>query len=212
MAIGKSQRSDLVAYSFKIKTKDLPKPVFEIKKRAGDKWEPFGTDDTVSGNIIGIEPKSFKHEGKEIKSISVTLQDKGEIYFVTIPYTSLGRGLMNSLLNLKAFNAVEIGLYQTKPREGQTKTYPAVSLRQGGEIVKWKFEQKDIPAPVEVKFKGEIQRDFTAAEEFFSTHLVEFAKSIKRSAPVQPNENVSEGATKAAAPAAQEIDDDSVPF
>lgn len=192
MALGKQIRKDLKAFSLKIKTKDLPKPQFVVSERKGDKFEPLSEPEyNVSGTLIGVEPKEFTWEGKVIKSVSVTLTDADQIYFVTVPYSNLGRGLMNSLLNLKEFNDVEIGLYQTKAKVDGGKTYPATSLRQAGEIIRWRFEQKDLPQPKEIIFKGEKMRDFTEQEAFFASQLTELNKVIKSKAPVQANETVA---------------------
>jgi hypothetical protein len=186
MGLGKPLRNDLKAFSLKIKTKDLPKPEFVVSERQGDKFvELPDRENTVSGTLIGIEPKETKWEGKTIKSVNATLTDTDQIYFVTIPYSTLGRNLMNSLLNLKTFNDVEIGLYQTKPKTDGGKTYPSVSLRQAGEIIRWRFETKDLPAPKEIEFKGEKMRDYTETENFFSAQLKELNNIIKSKAPAK---------------------------
>ena len=213
MGLGKPQRKDLKAYSLKIKTKDLPKPEFVVSERQGDKFvELLDREYSVSGNLIGVEPKETKitsgqHAGKTIKSVNVTLTDGDQIFFVTVPWSNLGRGLMNSLLSLKAFNDVEIGLYQTKPKTDGGKTYPATSLRQAGEIVRWRFTQEELPKPEEIIFKGEKMRNFEEQEKFLAAQLVELNKIIKATAPVKPNEKVAD----AAVPAPEDVKDD-VPF
>lgn len=209
MGLGKPQRKDLKAFSLKIKTKDLPKPEFVVSERQGDKFVELAEREyNVSGNLIGVEPKETKWEGKVIKSVNVTLTDGDQIYFVTVPYSNLGRGLMNSLLALKKFNDVEIGLYQTKPKADGGKTYPATSLRQEGEIVRWRYSLAELPAPKEIVFKGEKMRDFTAVEDFMAEQLKELNKVIKATAPVQTAE-----ATVPAAPApVSEEEVDTLPF
>ena len=205
---GKQQRKDLRAFRYKIKTKDLPKPHFVESERQGDKFVELPDPQyTLSGTLIGVEPVETKWEGKLIKSVNVTLTDADEIYFITVPYSNLGRGLMNSLLNLKAFDKVEIGLYQTKPKMDGGKTYPATSLRQAGEIVRWRFTQEELPKPEEIIFKGEKMRNFEEQEKFLAAQLVELNKVIKATAPVKPNEKVAD----AAAPATEDLKDD-VPF
>lgn len=207
MGLGKptQARKDLTAFSLKIKTKDLPKPEFVVSKREGDKFVELPEREySVSGNLIGVEPKEFNWQGKIIKSVSATLTDGDQIFFVTIPYSSLGRSLMNSLLSLKDFVDVEIGLYQTKPKTEGGKTYAQASLRQAGEIVRWRFEQKDLPQPEEITFKGEKMRDFSKTEAFLAAQLNELNKVIKAKAP----------RTEAAAVAAQaaEAPGDEPPF
>lgn len=192
MGLGKPLRNDLKAFSLKIKTKDLPKPEFVVSERQGDKFvELPDRENTVSGTLIGIEPKETKWEGKLIKSVNATLTDGDQIFFVTIPYSALGRSLMNAMLNLKTFNDVEIGLYQTKPKTDGGKTYASVSLRQAGEIIRWKFDSKDLPPPKEIEFKGEKMRDYTETENFFAAQLKELNNVIKAKAPARVNETAS---------------------
>lgn len=208
MARGKQQRKDLKAFSYKIKTKDLPKPEFVESERQGDKFVELPERQyTLKGTLTGVEPKEFKWEGKVIKSVNVTLTDDAldEIYFITVPYSNLGRGLMNSLLGLKQFNDVEVSLYQTKPKTDGGKTYPAVSLRQDGEMVRWAYDLKDLPAPKVVEFKGQKQYDFLEQEVFFATKLTEFNKIVKAAAPARTAE-VPVPATPA------DTDDENIPF
>jgi hypothetical protein len=185
MGLGKPVRKDLKAFSLKIKTKDLEKPEFLVSEKQGDKFvELPERESTVSGNLIAIEPKEFKWENKLIKSVTATLVDNDQIYFLTIPYSSLGRGLMNTLLSLKTFDNVEIGLYQTKAKTPNGKTYPASAVRQNGELIRWKFDLAQLPQPEEITFKGEKMRDFSKQEAFFAEQINELNKVIKANPPV----------------------------
>lgn len=207
----KQEQRDLKRFAYKIKTKDLPKPIFVESEDKDGKFVPNAEPQyNLSGTLIGVEPKETVWQGKTIKSVNVTLVDNtaGEIYFITVPYSNLGRGLMNSLLGLKSFADIEIGLYQTKPKTDGGKTYPAVSLRQAGEIIRWRYDQKDLPPANEIVFKGEKMRDWTAQEDFFSDQLKELNKVIKATPVAQAKETV------AAAAGAPETDkeDESLPF
>lgn len=206
MARGKQQqqRKDLKRFAYKIKTKDLLKPHFVESEDQNGTFVPLAEPQyNLSGNLIGVEPKETVWQGKTIKSVNVTLVDNelGEIYFVTVPYSNLGRGLMNSLLSLKSFNDIEIGLYQTKPKTDGGKTYPAVSLRQDGDMVRWRYAQNELPAPQEIVFKGEKMRDFTAVENFLAEQLKELNKAVKAAIPAQTQ------TTDATAPVSAPVDD-----
>lgn len=180
MAFGKPVQKDLKAFSLKIKTKDLPRPEFLVSEKQGDKFvELKERESTVTGNLIGIEPKEFTWQGKVIKSVNVTLVDNDQIYFISVPFSGLGRGLMNSFLSLKTFDNVEIGLYQTKAKVAGGKTYAGSSLRQNGELIRWKFDQKQLPPADEVLFKGEKMRDWTKQESFLCDQINELNKIIK---------------------------------
>lgn len=191
MSIGKTARkNDLKAFSLKLKLKDgekfLDKPVFEVSKREGDKFVILPEKESeVSGNLIGVEPREYVYEGSPIRSFTATLQDNDEIYFVNVPLNGLGRGLANSLLALKDFTDVQIGLYASKPKTEGARSFPAASLRQGGEIIRWKFDQAALPTPEEVTFKGKTQRDWTKTEVFLSDQLKELNKLVKQKTHVQ---------------------------
>lgn len=209
MAIGKKNRANLTAYSLRIRTKDLPAPIFEVQKKVGEKqYENQGTTDTISGNLVGVKAKTFTWEGQDIRSVDLSLVDNEEIYFVSIPETMLGMGIVNSVLNLTAFNDVELGLYQTKPKEGQTKTYNAAALRQDGQLVKWKYGNDELPAPDEVVFKGKTQRDYSKRWDFLVKELEEVASKIKEN---QKNEEPSKEHDETGS-SSQELGDEDVPF
>lgn len=205
MAFGKgsNRNPNRVAYSFKIKTKDLPAPIFEVSKRDNktEKWEVLPESATnVSGKVVGLDAKDFKHEGKLISSVNLTLEDGDDVYFITFSYTNIGRNAMNSLLNLKDFETpIEVRLYQTKPKEGkdgkEAKSFPAVAIAQGEELVKWAYSLEDLPKIEKIKFKGEWQSDTTNIDEFFKTKMTEFSKVIKskfkRSTPAKKNESAA---------------------
>src|ERR1035437_6124281 len=103
MAFGTGNRSfgaNAKLYSFQIKSKDLPAPLFEVKKKGADgkynhilvKDEKTGemiltTATRVSGNIISAIPKENTYEGKLIRSINLTLQDGDDVYFVSVGET-----------------------------------------------------------------------------------------------------------------------------
>lgn len=211
MSLGKQARTNnLKAYSLKVKIKDLPAPQYEVSKREGDKYvvlpEP---EKDVSGNIVSVEAKEWVHNNTPIRSYTVTLQDNDEIYFVNFSLgNNLGRSLANSLLSLadkKQFDDVSIGLYNTKPKTEGGRSYAAAALRQGGEIVKWKFGLDQLPKPDEVTFKGQIQRDYSKSELFFLEQLKELNKVIKARVPAQVS-STSEPEPTEIAP------DDEVPF
>lgn len=199
MAFGNGSRSfgsDSILYSFKIKTKNLPAPHFEVYKKIGDKYEKLAETATrVSGNLIAAAPKENSFEGKTIKSVNLTLQDGKDIYFVNVGYTFLGRNLFNALLNLKAYDQVEIGLYQSKPKPGATDTrgFASVSLRQGdgNEIVRGKFDYKtELPATKKIRVNGQDQTDTYDLDCFFEEKMKAWCKDVnaasKKSAPSAP--------------------------
>lgn len=224
MAFGTGSRSfgpNAKLYSFKIRTKDLPKPVFEVSKKVGDKYEVLTeTADRVVGNLISAAPRENTHEKKVIKSVNLTLQDGDDVYFVSVGYTFLGRNLLNALLALKIYSQVEISLYQSKPKpDALNKTgFASVCLRQDGEVVRGKFDNKtELPATKKIVLNGQNATDTTALDAFFEEHMKTWCKAVNASAPKQSSSvttSAPSGAaetTDAEAPAETAGDDD-LPF
>jgi hypothetical protein len=126
-----------------------------------------------------------------VRSFTLGLQDKdkNEAYFVSVGLGSgVGRGIANSVLNLKAFDNVQLGAYAQVNKETK-KSYGAVAVRQGdgNTTVKWKYDPKapnsELPAPREFVGKGnKIERDCTAQEEFLLAKLKEFATVVQEEA------------------------------
>ena len=203
MAFGTGNRSfgpKAVLHSFKIRTKDLPSPIFEVKRKGADgKYAliPTGKSDAeghpifvtatrVSGNIVSATPKQNTYDGKDIHSVNLTLQDGDDVYFVSVDETFIGRNLYNALLGLKTFDDIEIGLYQSKPKPGQTKTFASVSLRQHGEPVRGSYDQKkDMPLVKKVRVNGKDQSDTEELDNWFREKMKAFCKVVNAAAPKQ---------------------------
>lgn len=186
MALGKQKYEDknTTAYSVSFKKdKKTGKSAFQVSKRQENgKFEVVDTVSDLSGSIIKIEQKVTEWEGKKIESVLVTLKDTtetgSELYFVSFPFGIATRSLFNAMLSLKSFDNISIGTYMTRPKKEGDKSYPAIALRQNGEIIRWKFELKDLPAVKEITFKGEKMRDYTDTDKFFVDQLTELNKQI----------------------------------
>lgn len=197
---GRNYGPNAKLFYFRLKTKDLPEPKFEVSvKKAGaeggkDAYETV--DDNarfVEGNLIEISNKEFKHDKKTIKSVSVTLQDtsegKNEVYFVTIPHTYLGRNILNSLIALKSFEGVQIAVYKGKPRPDKNdpskmiEGFHSSAVRQNGELVYGKFKNEELPKIPKVKVGEQLFSDDTEITSFFIAQVNELAKALKDAAP-----------------------------
>ena len=175
-------------YYVSIKQKDLPCPVFEFKrKKEGTEKEYEIVDNKakfLSGNLIELKTKENKNKDqKVIKSVSAVFQDKDDVYFLTIHHDYLGWNILNSLCALKTFEGIEIGLYQSKPKAGSTKTYASVAVRQDGNLVRGAFENKDLPEVPKVVVGDTSVSDKTARTAFFITHIEALSKAVKAAAP-----------------------------
>jgi len=178
-------------YYATIKQKDLPAPIIEITRKKPGAEKQYETVEAaakyISGNLIEIRNKKTKvKDNKELESVSAVLQDGDDVVFLNIHHNYLGWNILNSLCNLKTFDGIELGVYQSKPRDGQTKTFPSSAVRQNGQMVKGKFANDELPAiPKHVIGKDTIS-DKTARTAFFITQVEELSKVVKASAPVNP--------------------------
>ncbi len=172
-----------VLYSFQIKTKDLPAPIFKVQKKVGDKYEDQDNATRVSGNLISATPKENLHQGKTIKSVNLVLQDGNDVYFVSVGYTYIGRNLLNALFALKTFDEVEISVYQSKPKPGKTKTYASVCLRQHGETVRGLIPNEQLPAIPKVELNGEQVSNQGPINTFFEEKAKAWCKVVNAAAP-----------------------------
>jgi hypothetical protein len=239
MALGNQNRLSGKSYPIKLKLKDgeafLDVAYFEIQKKVGEKYEPItpeelealtGSKDPlrdIEGNLVKISTRLGEYDGKPTRSYTLGLQDptKGEVYYINVSLGSgVGRGLANSVLNLKVFNAVKVGLYGQKNQQTK-KVYPAVALRQGTDTdtVKWKYDPKnpDSGMPPVREFEGRggsKERDYTAQEIFLFERLNEFSKVVEASAKNHPASSAPKAvkSNPAADPATPPEADGDVPF
>ena len=223
--LGKPDRVfDGKSYSLKLKLKDgatfLEVPEFHVQEKGADgKYHTVQKVTDVSGDLHNVVVKTGEYEGQPIRTFTLWLTDvpNKERYFVDVGLgSSLGRTLANSVLNLKAFENVQVGLYSQKSQKDDGKTYPAVSLRQGNakDTVKWRFRPEDGQLPPAREFAGKggkIEKDWTATEEFLYGELEKFGAALNKRAPAAQPAEPAAAAPKEEKPAATNIDED-VPF
>lgn len=198
-------------FSFNLKDKDLPSPLFEIQVKGEDgKYIP-GTPPTatrVGGRLTGVRHKEIKILGnKIIKSVTVTLQDGKERYYISIPYTFLGRNILNSIVALTSFDNVEISVYKGKPKNPGQPGFSSSAVRQNGELVYGKYEYKDLPAIPKVEMNGQLFSNATDIDAFFKKLVDEFGPTVTAAGATQGAEAAHEEA-----PVAAGAETDSMPF
>ncbi len=183
-------------YSFSTKTKGLPAPVFHIQRKQDDgSWKRINNADgtpktarSVSGSLTSAQPRKNVHEGKDIHSVNLTIEDTTkegvlQVYFVSVGETFIGRNLYNSLLALALpATEIEIGLYQSKPKPGNPNQsgFASVALRQDGELVKGVYANKDpqLPPTPKVMVNGKNQTDTYQLDLFYRAKLTEWCKTV----------------------------------
>lgn len=197
MAYGKGSGGfgpNVKVYGLNLKTKDLPAPHFEVTTKDADgKTHKVDTATRVSGDLIGIRHKEF-HLDKQnvIKSVTATLRDGNDVYFVSLPYSWLGRDIVNRFASLKTFGNLEISVYKGKPK-GDRPGFDSAAVRQNGELVYGKYPYNDpaLPTIPEVTFNGQKHKDFTALNAFYQKMVEEISTAIRTASPVVANEEAA---------------------
>lgn len=203
MALGKSNRVDGKAFSLKLATKRdgafLEKPEWEVQtKQPNGEYETLsaealreltGSDGPcydVAGNLISIETRIGSYEDSPIYNVTLSLRDpkENQVYFAGFTVgSSLGRKLTNAILNLKAFDNVQVGLYSQLNKETR-KVYGAAALRQGNDTatVKGKYDFKTDASLQPRIFEGKggkPEKDWTKVDLFLFEQLKAFNEIIK---------------------------------
>jgi hypothetical protein len=243
MAYGKKAggNSDYKLLVFRLKNKDensveLVPNLFQVSEKVNEEWTP--KEDmvpNVSGNLTKVELDTKEYKGEPYKVVKLFLQDEDakETYLIDLRYGRLTRNLFNSLLALETFDNLEISNY-AKESKIDGKTYSNISLWQRAEgaekgtLIKGKFTLADIPAAEEIKDrKGKvIKRNYEEVDDFFETHLKEFADKVngkKTSKPATapapkaetPTEKTTSGkktTKKTETPPPGDVNDEDVPF
>jgi len=188
MALGKQYKNDgSKVYVLKPQSKDdkgnrVP-PHFAVYEKVDGKWVKTREETRVSGDLFKVEIKEFEFDKVKTKSVTVGLRDEQskEAYLLDLRFTKATRNLYNMLASLTDnFSNLSVSLYS---KEYQGKEYDTYSLRQGDSLVPWKYKQADLPKPIEVTFKGQVQRDYTPIDEIFEKELQELATRLSRRAP-----------------------------
>ncbi len=194
MAFGKSSTNsndfgpNAKFYYVTIKQKELPAPIFEVRQKTGDKEYTIVDPAAkfLSGDLISIRNKEGKTKAdKTIKSFVATFIDKDDVYFLTLQQDYLSWNILNSLLALKSYKGIEIGLYQSKPKAGKTKTYASAGTRQAGELVYGKFKNEDLPEIPRHQIGEDFISDKTKVIAFYQAQVEEFSKVLKAANPAK---------------------------
>jgi hypothetical protein len=167
-------------YILKLRSKDAEgakvPPYFEILEKVDGKWTPQeNTITSVSGILTDVQIKENTFDNVVVKSVAVSLKDGNETYILDLRFNIVGRGILNSLVNIQDISKpVEISVYQNK------KGYESGAVRSDGEIVSWKFSLDEQPKPEEIKDKkgNLVKRDYTEIDEFFEREVQSFVSTL----------------------------------
>lgn len=142
------------------------KAVITQKEAIGDK-KTIDLDEKlnfVKGNLHKVEIRDYEYKGEAVQELKVWLRDTlaGELYAVSCGINSIGRSIINTLLNLeRPYGELEIRVYNKKD-----SGYAAVYLEHNGVKAGWKYspeEQKPYVKKTVVSKKG---KDVTETDTF----------------------------------------------
>lgn len=187
LSSGKNFDPNSKVFSVTLRDKDLPAPQFSVQTKDGDNYIDLAPVSRITGDLIAVRLKEGKYQNKIIRSVTATIKDKNEVYFVAIPYTYLGRNIMNSLLGLKSFSGLELSVYKGKPKTEGKPGFSSSALRQNSELVFGKYEYKDLPKITKVKVNGEEIGDTAEINAFFGKEIESLSEIIKNKT-ISPDE------------------------
>lgn len=156
-------------------------PYFEVVKKVDGKYTVVDKVDRFSGTLTKVSTaKRFNPEkdaerikkwkgNPDVVIMEFVDNEAGETYVWKAGLSMATRGFFNRLLTLESSENLEVSIWT-----GQDGLFDNFSLRQNGELIKWKFDKEDLPKPIEIVFKGEVQRDYTEVDKFFVDQIAGF--------------------------------------
>lgn len=216
MAYGSAQSGNKKFFNFKIVTKETVDgkeqnvPVhFQVDTKENGEYVISAEKPVfVAGNLTKIKLGSFEWKGEDVNTVQIYLEDGDEIYNVDLRYNLVARNIFNSLLSLESFENVRFELYTNK------LGYSAVSVKQNGEKVDWKFNLADLPPIVKHKVGKKEVIDSSDLDNFFLEKLTELAEKVNgapkpenKDRPVEDGPSVGGEKTPDSS-----VEDDDIPF
>ena len=131
---------------------NLKVPHWGLQEKKGGEWKITETYNYISGQLIGIEKGSYEYKkGKKTftqHQFIMLLKDGDEKMKVSINYSYMSRGILNSLASVENFGGkvVKLTLYTNKDEFGAC--YTTVD----GERVEWNLNPKDLPGHDDAKW------------------------------------------------------------
>lgn len=221
MAIGKENNDSTELVIIRdVQSEDKRKSFFEvIQKNENDQWAPTQKTDRFSGHFKSLKrglkydpsvPRQKelieKYGNKPMISLSLVDYETNQTYIYKFSLRLSTRTLINRIVNLKSGDNLELSIWNDKE-----KGYENFSLRQNGELVKWKYSLDEVPRAEEIRKKDGtlVSRDFEAVDQFYLDQVDKFALKSSSHAPAPAKEKV---AIPAVVSDLVDDDSDSIPF
>ena len=173
MAIGKNETPRTFV---KLKTKG-DKPSFDVMKKNGEgKWEVAISETYIDGFFKSLRFIDHEYEGKKSKKIQLILHDQGMDYIIESFFSSVSRGILNTLAAAKEIGFLKL---QLAVKDGYPRCYVEVN---GNNRPEWALEWADQKVLIEVikKKDGSVEKDYFDLNK----KLMEICEEVK---PLESN-------------------------
>lgn len=121
-------------------------PFWGIQGNVDGEWKIIEEYNAISGELIGIETDDYDYtKGKKVfnqELFILILKDGEELYKVSINYSYMSRGILNSLASIESFvgRELDIALYTNK------QDFDAAYVTIDGKKTEWGTDVKLLPA------------------------------------------------------------------
>lgn len=203
MAIGNKEKNDSTELVIirDGQSEDKRKSFFDVIQKNGDEWVTTQKTDRFSGDFKSLK-RGLKYDpsvprqkeliekfgNKPVITISLVDHESNQTYVYKFSLRLSTRTLINRLVNLKSGDNLEISIWNDKE-----KGYENFSLRQNGELVKWKYSLDEVPRAEEIRKKDGtlVSRDFKDVDQFFLDQVDNFKlKASPTAIPLAPKQKV----------------------
>jgi hypothetical protein len=176
-----------------------------------------GHESGISGKLVGVVDKSYKHEDNEVAQGQLILEDEeeGEVYFFSFGISMVGVNIINSIAGCNEPGVIDISVWNDKETG-----YAKVFVRNNGEKTEWAYDWKD-ELSTKIKYtettkrgKPFTERDDWELKQFMlkDVLMTEIAEKLpKREKAEGPVVAQQESATQQETPPSEE-EDDKLPF
>jgi hypothetical protein len=140
-----------------LKTGETARIDFTIKDPENEgEYLDDGHENGISGNLVAVMDKTYKHNGDEVPQACIVLEDpdEEETYFLSFGISMIGTNIINSIAGCNEIGKISISLWNDKETG-----YAKVFVKNNGEKTEWAYqwdELKDKVSYTKVKEKGKM--------------------------------------------------------
>ncbi len=187
---------------------------WKIKKYNDGVSEELPSEEKVWGKLIGVAIKEKEWNDEKYKVLILRLADKDELYILSIPFSYLGRGIMNSLLSITKQGNLSIKVY-TK------NDFGCAHVKYDEEKLPWKHNMKELNEMIltvkgkdgePIKVGGKDLKDYDKINQFLIHNLETLFNTIEfDTVPEKSGDNFSEDNVPDVKDKPPEIQDEDMP-